>query len=417
MFTNDYGMFRILDPTPSALEFSFSATLFTIVMLLAYRWRAIPARLERLVPRFPRVDTSGRLILLAVILTILAVPLRFAVNVPALGVLASFLGVGSAAIACGLAGWIWAPRLFNPAFAGIAGMILLANLVIVMTGEFGRRNLLAVFGCTLWGMYYAHWRFLPTRKLITYGALIGSAPAIFLMLYTSVRSAGEHDRSAAQHVQAMFSGGNLKNGAMMMLDGQATGPAALWVIENYPENRAYRPLFTPFYAVALVVPRVLWPEKPEPLSTQVADIANISGVNKDRVKLTVGVIGAAAGEGGWYAVILYAVLFGLFIRTFDEIAQGQIDNPFVVLPVGSALGQILGLARGDTSAFANTYFITTVGSLGIMFFLAKLFRTDRAASALAYPDESTLPEHDDAELRADVPDFALDHAWRDDHAH
>ncbi|MFG0306607.1 MAG: hypothetical protein ACF8Q5_10400 [Phycisphaerales bacterium JB040] len=414
MINENYDYFRLQDPGAAGLEFAAFVTIFFIVFALSYRWGPLAGKVAARVPRVPETNNPMALIGLAILLTLLAVPLRFAVNVPVLGVVADFLGVATAAMACGLLGWVWAPRLLNPAYAGIALFFVAANLVTVMTGSFGRRSIVAVFGCMVWGMYFAHWRYLPTRTLLTRLALLSAGPLLFVALYTSVRSAAEHDRSAGDHISAMQTTGSVATGVAKLIDGQATGPASLWLIENYPESYEPRHLFTLRYFFALNVPRMLWPGKPEPQSVLIADQANIQRVQQDRIKLSCGIVGVAAAEGGWYAIIVYGLCLGVFVRVFDEIVRHQPTTPFIVLPVGAALGQILGLARGDTSTFANTYFITTLGALAIMIpvgrFMAR-FNADAIAGYDGYDDyteDGVGPGHDDPEgWRAEgSPDYA-----------
>ena len=406
MFNGDTEPFVIQDLGKATLEFVILVTSFILIAAFVYRWGIVAKRMARLVPWSPGLRGNGFYLVLAGVLTALSLPLRFAVQIPAVGVLADALGVGSAAIACGLVGWVWAPRLFNPATAAIAGAYLVVNLLIVMTGEFGRRNLLAVFGCLVWAMYYSHWRYLPARALFIKLGLLAVGPVVFVALYTSVRSAGEHDRTASEQLQHIVTGGDLLNGFVLLLDGQNTGPESLWLIENYPENFKPRPLMTPFYAVAVTVPRMIWEGKPYPLSTMVASQAMVDNVNRDRVKLSPGIIGSAAAEGGWYALIIYAGLMGLYLRFFDEMVQLQPRSPFVVLPVGCALGQVLGLARGDTSTMANTYFLTVIGTLLIMLWIGKIARGLVGSEDDLVEYDGEWDEHAEAHDDAETVDVA-----------
>lgn len=369
-----FEQYIINNPGRAGIEFVVLATSFLLIAGFVYRKGYIVRSLAARVPRSPNVRSYGILLVIAGILTVIAVPLRFAVNIPAVGIVASIVGVGAASIACGLVGWVWAPRLFNPTLAAIAVVCLGANLAIVMTGEFGRRNLLAVFGCLMWAMYYSHWRYVPARVFFVRLGMLAAGPVIFVALYSSVRNAGEHERTAGEQIQHIVTGGDLVNGIMLLLSGQNTGTETLWLIENYPENFRPRPLMTPFYAVAVNVPRAIWPGKPEPLSTKVASQATIRGVNRDNVKLSPGIIGSVAAEGGWYALIVYAVLMGMFLRFFDELVQLQPRSPFIVLPVGSTLGQVMGFARGDTSTMVNLYYLTVFGTLLLMLWIGRVAR-------------------------------------------
>ena len=73
-----------------------------------------------------------------------------------------------------------------------------------------------------------------------------------------------------------------------------------------------------------------------------------------------GVLGYAAAEGGFYAVVVYALFFGQFTRFFDELIRLNPTNPFVILPIGCVIGHLLGLARGDIAIFTN---LSLVGML------------------------------------------------------
>ncbi|MFT5422777.1 MAG: hypothetical protein ACI89L_000546 [Phycisphaerales bacterium] len=394
MFSREFNGFRMSDPVSAATEFSMLASVFIAVFFLFYEGGWGVKKLASKVPHVPEAHNPAALITLAVLMTLLAVPLRFAFNLPAIGVLANFLGVGAAAMACGLVGWVWAPRLLNPAMAIFATLFLAVNLVTVMTGSFGRRSILAVFGCMVWGMYYSHWRYLPARSLLVRFALISAGPVIFLALYTSVRSAAEHDRSAGEHMSAIQTGGSVTSGLVKLLDGQGTGPAGLWLIEHYPEDYRPRYFFTATYFVGISVPRVIWPGKPEPLSVLIADQANIRGVQQDRIKLSCGIIGVAAAEGGIFAAIFYGACGGLFLRFFEQIARNNVRCVFIVLPIGAAMGQVLGLARGDTSAFANTYFITTMGSLALMIPIGRFMTRFETETPAVFDDyEDGTDEH------------------------
>src|SRR5690606_430190 len=131
------------------------------------------------------------------------------------------------------------------------------------------------------------------------------------------------------------------------------GPAALWMVEKFPREVRYEHLFTFRYMAYWFVPRMLWEDKPEPLSTKVAHLAKLRGVNRDAITIPPGVVGYAAAEGGFYALVLYALFFGQFTRFFDELITLNPHNPFIILPVGCATGQFLGLARGEIAIFTN----------------------------------------------------------------
>ena len=77
---------------------------------------------------------------------------------------------------------------------------------------------------------------------------------------------------------------------------------------------------------------------------------NVQGV-PEGYNIGPGILGHCANDNPWIALPLYAVLLALFLRLLDELLIVHPNNPFVVLPVGAAIGQLLGLARGETATF------------------------------------------------------------------
>jgi len=371
LLTGEHGQYLLARPAQSGLTLLGMSLVFIVVFLWAYRKGFLVARLAQRTPTARAYPTGGTLWVIAVVLTVLAVLLRFFVFIPVVGAAANYVGVSFAAIACGICGWLWAPRLFNPAVAVAAGIIVLLNTANVISGTFGRRTLVAIGGCLVWGMYYSHWRYLPVREMLVRVVAITAIPVAVLALFTSVRSSKEHERSAGQHVQAIRYGGNLKTGLLLLLDGQQTGLKTMWIIENVPSSHPYQHMLTVKYFFLLPIPRMWWPEKPLPLSTKIAEMARLTGVDRSRLKVGPGILGHARAEGGWYTLLLYPLLGALLLRYFDELVQRNPANPLVVLPVGSALGQVVGLARGETSVFAMGFVIGVLGAYASMILLAK----------------------------------------------
>lgn len=374
--------YPLYDPAGTGLVFAIQSTLFLIILFIFYRWGLGVRKIAWALPTTRVVPSEAFMLLCAVTLTGLALALRVFVAVPLVASLADYLGTAFAAIACGLAGWTWAKRFLNPAAAVYAMMIFMGSSAAVVIGSFGRRGLVAVGAGLLWGMYYSRWRYSDPRRVIAQIAVAGAVPLLALALYTSARSSSEHDRNAIQHVQAMVTQGDLKTGFMLLLDGQGTAGVSMWLMEHCPTDFPYRWMHTPLYTVYFPIPRSIWAGKPDPLSGRIAEMANRSGVNRKVLTIGPGIIGHAAAEGGWIALIVYAMLAGLCLRLYDEIVRKCPTSPFVVLPIGASLGQVVGLARGETAAFAFTYAFASFGSYLSLLFVAKIVeRTGLAGTA------------------------------------
>ncbi|MEI2825138.1 MAG: hypothetical protein V9F04_01160 [Dermatophilaceae bacterium] len=95
------------------------------------------------------------------------------------------------------------------------------------------------------------------------------------------------------------------------------------------------------------VPRQFWDDKPDAIARTVVKEVNVQGV-PEGFNIGPGLLGHCANDNPWIArpAVLRCVL-ALFLRLLDEMIVVHPNNPFVVLPVGAAIGQIMGLARRD----------------------------------------------------------------------
>lgn len=405
LYTDTYKPFRISDPTGAATIYVIWATIFVVLTLIAYRLGWGVKKLATLVPVSRAVPNDTSLLTMAGVLAFMGLVIRVGGQVPVLGALADYLGTGYAAMAAGLCGWVWAKRFINPVVIAYTGVIVILGFVTVMYSSFGRRGLIAVAAGLLWGMYYSTLRAeKPTVALARLG-MVAVFPLIFVALYTSVRSSAEHSRTAGQHLSAIAHGGNLTEGLLLLFEGQNVANEGFWLIENYPRSFDYRWFFTIRYTVEVLIPRAIYPSKPDPLSNLVASQANIPKVNQDKLKMSPGILGSAATEGGIWAVLVYAIAAGLFLRFYDELCTLNPHSPFVVLPVASAMGQVLGFARGETSVMVNAFIIATIGCWGTMLVVGKVVEGIRGGP----PSDAEPPPEEEQEW---AEEDAYE-AWRD----
>lgn len=400
LVSDEYGKFPVTFPAYSGFIFAIWSTIFLFVFLYTYDRGWLSVRMADRLPRTSVAPGALSLLALAVLMTLLAVILRFTVTIPYIGIVAVNVGIGASAVACGLVGWVWVRQLFNPFLMAYGGAIVMANLVNVVTGAFGRRSLIAVLGAVLWGMYYSRWRYMTVGPMLRRFAILAIIPVLVVALFSSVRSPRERGRTAGEHLQAITQGGNIATGLAALSSGQATGAGAMWALESYPERFAHRHLMTVWYFIVYPVPRAWWPDKPWPLSILTAELAMMSGMPRGVFTAPPGIVGNAAAEGGFYALIIYAVLGGMFVRFFDQLIFNSALSPFVVLPIGSALGQALGLARGETSAFAHIMVQTVVLMWLAMLLAAKFLEATGWAGAAQEWRAVEVPEY---EPQADHP--------------
>lgn len=396
LFSESFRPYYIIDPARTGLQFAAMTSVFLVVALWSYRrgWGA--TRLAQLVPRSWATPNDPSLLLLSVIVTVLAAALRFGVPVPLIGLVAYHVSSGLAAVASGLVAWVWGRRLLNPLLLCFGVLIVAANFGIVMSGAFGRRGLVAVGAALIWGMYYSHWRHLATPAILSRLAIVSIPPLLVVALYTSVRHSLQHDRTMREHVREMTAHGNFGEGLIGLAGGQNVGSVSMWLIQAYPESFDYRHLMTVRYFFFYPIPRMWWPEKPRGLGQMIASQAELPDVDQKALTIGPGVIGTAAAEGGWYALLIYAVLGGLFLRFFDQIVVINHSSPLVVLPVGAALGEVLGLARGGVGSFAFITVMVVAGSLLCMVVISKFVERTMWGNAGA-TDDQTTDDYDNVE--------------------
>lgn len=377
--------------------------LFEVLFLAAYRFGFGARRLAKWTPIIRGEVREPILWIFAFTLLGVAALLRLSVYIPYVAVISSHVGTAVAAVSAGLGAWVWARRPMNPAAAALMFGVLFLAIAIGITGEFGRRPIVAIAGCLVWGTYYSRWRSLPPATVLVRAAIFGIIPVILVAKYTAVR--GNFYGSSAGPFQriSQIAKGSTMTGVKDLVAGQECAAWSMWLMERYPDTFEYRTLHTIKYYFQLPVPRAIYPDKPRTL----AEIAWRDADMYDKPEgytIGPGILGHAGSEGGLPALLLYAVVLGLFVRYFDAVLERSPSQPFVALPIGASLGNMLGLPRGETPNFAFEF---TVGVLGALFILIVVARVLKVMGFITDQDFAELPA--DHELPGeDHPDTYVD---------
>lgn len=359
--------FTLFDPSAAAVEFVLLSMIFMTGFFAAYHLtvRGAPLADARRSAESnpPRYRGPVPLATLAVLATVAAYVGRFGMaGLVGEGLVASIgrvMGVASASVAAGMITW-WAMERVTLTRSVLALLVITAQVPAMIFGAFGRRPLVALFGAVLWAAWYARLRFIRPRRAVTVIAGLAVVPVLLVALFSDSRTHRSDIFTLGERLELIVEDGEATAGLADLISGQGTGSATLWVIENYPEVHESRPFFSVLYFVSLPVPRQLWPDKPSPISAQVARNAELRAVRTDQVKIPAGVIGNAAAEGGPIAAATYGLLIGLLVGAFDRRAMRDLHDPLTVIVIGCNLGQILGLARGETSVFAAIFVVSVV---------------------------------------------------------
>jgi hypothetical protein len=214
---------------------------------------------------------------------------------------------------------------------------------------------------------------MSPAKMMLYIAPFMAAAVLTVAAYTAIRSHDVNKRSDFKGTVSGMTSANVEGGLKDLLGGQACGSAALWAIEQWPDRFEQRFLFSLKYMGMYFVPRFMWPEKPEPLGNDIATLAAVEGVSRSAITIPPGVIGYAVAEGGYWAIISYALFFGQFLRLIDELVRLNPTNSFIILPAAVATGQAFGLARGCIALFTDLIVLGFIATYLILFIADRLF--------------------------------------------
>jgi hypothetical protein len=377
--------YHLDDPAKTGLVYAGMVSVFMLVAHWAY-WRGWGIqKLAWRVPATQAVPGDAVLLAMAVILTILAALLRFTVRVPVVNILSNQFGSAFAALACAVVGWVWGRRLLNPVLILYCSLIVAMNIGIVMSLTFGRRTLIGLAAGLIWGMYYSYWRSMDLRPMLQRLTVLSIPLIIVVALFTSARK--EFQTSTGKQLMDIRARGDVMRGLADLASGQNCGGVSLWLVEDFPDRFPRRHLMTIWHFLIYPVPRLIWPDKPISLGRMIPRILHIRHVAVKETSIGAGIVGTANAEGGWYALVIYALLGGLLLRFLDEVVLSH-DSPFVVLPVGCSLGQILGLARGETSAFTFLLLTNTAVTLFSMVLIGRFLEaTNLGGTAQRPPDD------------------------------
>ena len=346
------GVFVPADIPAAALAYALKLTVFLAIFVIAGKMVTRP--IDRY---FAGKDltvyhpAAFSLLMIAGVAMLAGLFTRYVlIYVPVIGPGMRAFAFGMFAVAAGLAAWAAIPRLRNPFCLIPAAGIIVACLLFTFDQNFGRRNLVAILTMIVWAGYYAHWRYVSTLKLITRLGLVGAGAVALLFAVTSVRSGEFRERGMMENISALREA-RLSDGLDDVLSGQAASVASMWLIESRPQRKAYDTLHSVRMFLSMPIPRRIWHTKPSALAlTMPQKEVYVPGKPKD-FNIGPGIIGHVENDNPWIALWLYPIFFGVFFRLLDRTMAWLYFNPFVILPIGTAVGQVIAMPRGELGSF------------------------------------------------------------------
>lgn len=343
--------FPLQDMIGTGAKYIVALVLFLIIFNVIYM-RGRQKQLERDAGRVTVLHVGvGAMLTLSVLFVVIGLVLRFTyMYTGPVAQLVDLIGLGLLAVAAGLAGWAWMSHFWN-IIAAVVSLAVLAAALSSEIGSFGRRDLLGIAAAFLFGAYHGAWKHYKPSRALLYIAVSGACGFLLLSAHTAVRVAFQSQISFSRIIEKLL-GADLGKGAADAASGQDAGAISLWLMEtrgngvvDYDFLHSFRVLTT-FW-----IPRSLWEGKPIGLALTIPQQA---GIDKVAAEFNVGpgLIGHFWNDNPYIALPLYSILIAFAFRWLDNTIRRNPNNPFVVLPMGAALGQFIGLARGELGTFA-----------------------------------------------------------------
>lgn len=346
-----YDNLKVSDQPRAAAIYFLLTVLFVGLFLLVYSRRKLVHAVAARFGSDAEAPGPTSLLILATAFLGLGLVTKFGlVYVPYVGPAADALGSGIIILTVGMAAWVAAPRLLNPAIVlPAAGIVLASTVAVLARGAFSRRDVVALVVALAWGAYHGHWKHLGFKAVLARATVLVFLGLLFFGAFTATRSAEKLINSPGELLERLTSG-NPFAGLYEFGTGQFTGANSMWIIQTRPDAIPYDTLHTARYVISHPIPRQLWPEKPVGLGLTLPDQAHVRRVAKD-LNLGPGIIGHIYNDNPWLAFLPYTIVLALVIRFFDELVRVRPWSPFIVLPIAVGLGEMVALPRGEAGLF------------------------------------------------------------------
>ena len=334
------------------------------------------------IPRPRRIVSSSAMVSITFFALACGLLCRFVLSkIPVIGQIPIELAVGCFSLACCLMVWEWGKQSWNPMLGALLLLTITVSTLSLLVNAFGRREILGVFMCMAWMLFYLKWRTLSLGNLLGRVAIWGTLIVTITVVFSSARSGSEKNRSIAEYIQAFgkISMNDVEEQLLGGLSGQFAGGISMWIYETRPDDFAYDTLHTLCYIVTLPIPRESYPGKPNSLGKLLVKQAMITKVGADH-NLGPGLIGHTINDFPWIALPLYAIGLALIFRYIDIRVASNCQDPFQVAILGAGISQILALARGELGQFLVLMFCYMAGAWFIIQFISLFLSGEFAES-------------------------------------
>lgn len=371
-----FGDVPVSSPVSTGIIYTGMLILFLVLFEVAYRRKWLTFGIQNKIGTPLPAPGDGTMIALAFGFLAMAAFMRFVLIYVPLFSPVAIISTGSlSAAAAGTICWVWSKNWKNPVFLGAALVVLLIGVGLTTFQNFGRRDLTSVAIASAWGAYHGHFKHVSWRRAILPLAGVATAGIVAIAAFTGARTVRIEEMGFSELVGRMVSADVGKQIAESM-SGQEAASYSMWLIESRPESIPYDTLHSMRNAAFAIIPRAVYPEavlgeKPVALGMALVPQAGIPGKDYSKYSVGPGLVGHIANDNPWIALPVYALLIAAWIRIMDDLTARFPNNPFVVVPVGVAFGDILALSRGELGLFMFRAVFMTVVAYVLMWVVAR----------------------------------------------
>ncbi len=346
-----------------ALYYLGTILFYTTITLTYFYWK-YPRRVAgRRLRHWPQMS-GGVLVALVFGLTAIGMFQHFQVQIPVVGQLLLFFSLTTPllAFACAFVAWYRSPS--NPML--ILLLLLVAGITVFSTVGLGgsRRYLMSTLAVAPICLYWVWLRYKSTPVILSWILIAAVVGVPILKGYSAIRHSirTKTRQSASQRAIAVLKKlpeAITKGGSSEGFMGQDSVECAIMTIHFLNDNSRrleVTPFFSPIFILVNPIPRSVWPGKPIAFGITLPAAAKFEdrGI---KINLGVNVVGQCFYDGGFLMHILYAAIFGGFLRFYDELLVRQPGNPLLVGGLVFMAPQIIGFPRGGIETMGLQIFL------------------------------------------------------------
>jgi hypothetical protein len=396
-----YGEIPVADPAYAGTWYAVLVTIFLVIFAVGWKTKALTFGLQNKIGTKQPVPTSATMMALAWGILGTAAFFRFVLAfIPVFSALALIIAAALASAAVAIGAWAWARHWANPAFVALFAVLLVTTIAMVIYQNFGRRDVTSVLIAAAWGAFHGHFKTISFRRAFFPFVAISVFGMVTIAAFTSTRTEKIVQMSFQETFTRLFSA-NIVTGLVDMAAGQECAVYSMYLVEGRPEIEPYNHLHSLSYAATALVPRIVWENKPVPLGlTMVPEL----GITKKSEGYNVGpgLIGHILNDNPYICLWLYPLLLAAMLRIFDDLVKKFHDNPFIVVPVGVALGEITALARGELGLFLFRTVVAVISAYLLMWITARIM-VGLGLRYQAVPGSNDQPTDDESADQLDEP--------------